>query len=285
MYRQATGLALRLTVRRAAAFWLRTAFSPWLTMRWMRFLAAFTDRHVQAPPHDDLLRKSLATFLVHRMSRHRRLKLLMQHFEIAGEILCPNALQTLWQGGHVDIGTVSGRDADYRLELCLSDHCGSRHEGAYSLRLKRCDDGMSLCTASFIFVRCPGNSYSIVIGGMQGPASSEAKRAMIAATRCLGGLRPKDAALLVLKGLMARSATPYLIAVSNARHAINQRAARRRRMMLADLDAYWIERGGVHFPQFGFRLPVDPIIGDGGGSRRDISKIAFWKAGVKLLRR
>ncbi|PSJ54269.1 virK protein [Mesorhizobium soli] len=284
MLRQTISMGNRLGFRRIMAFWLRFAISPILTLRWLRFLQEFTRQHAFVPPHDDLVRKSFSAFLVHRMAFRSRFDILVQHFDVAGLLLYPRMLQTLWSGKKVEVGSISGRDQDYCLELCLADHCGSRHEGVFALRLIRVVDRAVLCTASFVFVRRPGDSYSIVIGGLQGSAQQDAKRTVIAATRDLGGLRPKDAVLLVLKGMMARGATPYLIAVSNSRHVINQRASARRRMrMRADLDAYWIERGGVHFPPFGFRLPVNPVINERCESRRDIAKIAFWQAGANLL--
>ncbi len=281
--RQAAGLGLRLRVRKAAAFWLRSLISPALTLRWFRFLAVFTEHKTRMPPHDDILRKSLSTFLVYRMPRREKLDLLMQHFEIAGEILRPKVLKTLWQGGTVHAGNVAGRDHTYRLELSLAENCGCRHEGAFSLCLKRSDD-MALCMASFIFTPAGGGSYSIVIGGMQGPRGEEAKRAVISATRDLGGLRPKDAVLLGLRGMMTRSAVSYLMAVSNARHAINQRAEKRRCRMRTDLDGYWLERGGVHFQPFGFRIPFERAAEGGTESRRDASKAACIKAGASVLR-
>jgi uncharacterized protein len=274
----------RLAFRRTIAFWLRFAISPILTLRWLRFLQEFTGQHTFVPPHDDLVRKSLSAFLVHRMACRTRLDILVQHFDVAKSLLQPQMLQTLWRGGKVEVGCVSGRDQDYSLQLSLADHCGSRHEGVFALRLIRAVDRSILCTASFVFLRRPGNSYGIVIGGLQGSAHQDAKRAVISATRDLGGLRPKDAVLLILKGMMVRSSTPYIIAVSNSRHVINQRASTRRRMrMRSDLDAYWIERGGVRFPPFGFRLPVNPVINERSESRRDIAKIAFWQIGANLL--
>lgn len=281
---QAAGLGFRLSPRRAAAFWLRSAIFPRFTFHWLRFLQAFSEQRALPLPHDDILRKSLSTFLVYRMPRRAKVELLMQHFEIAGEILRPKALNALWQGGAVDMGAIAGRDETYRLEMSLADHCGCRHEGAFSLRLMGPGDELPLCTASFVFARSSGKSYSVVIGGMQGPRGPEAKRAVIAATRDMGGLRPKDAVLLVLKGMMARSVVPYLMAVSNARHAINQRAACRKRRMHADLDGYWTERGGVHFPPFGFRLPLERDGNEGVGSRRDIAKAACGKMGAGVLR-
>ncbi len=281
--RQTVGLTSRLKFRKALAFLSRSALSPLLTYRWLKFLGNFTEQHTFAPPNDELIRKSLSSFLVHRMAWRTRLNILIQHFDLARQLLCPHLLQALWTGETVELGTICGRDHHYRLQLLLSDHCGSRHEGVFTLRLVQAADQALLCMASFAFVRRPGDSYSLIIGGLQGSADTDAKRAVISATRDLGGLRPKDAVLLALKGFTAHSTTAYLIAVSNSSHVINHRASKRRKMKLADLDAYWSERGGVPFPPFGFRIPVDPMIDDGCGSRRSNAKVAFWKIGANLI--
>jgi len=282
---QTISIVSRLKFRKTMAFLLRGSLSPRLTLRWLRFLGEFTEQHTFAPPHDDLIRKSLSSFLVHRMARKTRLNILIQHFELARQLLCPHLLQALWRGEKIELGTICGREHAYRLQLLLSDHCGSRHEGVFTVRLVNAADDALLCMGSFVFVHRPGDSYSLVVGGLQGPAHAEAKRAIISATRDLGGLRPKDAIMLVLKGLIAHGATPYLIAVGNASHVINHRASKRRKRKLPNLDAYWLDRGGVPFPPFGFRIPADPAINGGCGSRRSNTKIAFWKIGANLITR
>ncbi|MFK4064142.1 DUF535 family protein [Brucella anthropi] len=258
--RQTIGVVSRLKFRKTLAFLSRSALSPWLTFRWLRFLSDFTEQHTFAPPHDDLVRKSLSSFLVHRMPRRTRLNILTQHFDLARQLMCPHVLQALWRGEMIELGTICGRDHRYRLQLLLSDHCDSRHEGVFTVRLVQASDQTLLCMASFVFVRRPGDSYSLIVGGLQRSASADAKRAIISATSDLGG--PKDAVLLVLKGFVVHSSTTYLIAVSNSSHVINHRTSKRRKMKLPDLDTYWLDRGGVPFPPFGFRIPVDPMISD-----------------------
>lgn len=115
---------------------------------------------------------------------------------------------------------------------------------------------------------------------MQGPRGDKAKRALISATRDLGGLRPKDAVLLILHGLVSEGGTPHLYAVSNERHVMNRRRRKRRRMMLADLDGYWRDRGGERAKPFGFRLPIADGQVTPEGNRREQSKGAFRDTGA-----
>ncbi|WP_077502487.1 DUF535 family protein [Sinorhizobium sp. A49] len=276
---QVLKLGGRLTLKRAVVFSMRLARHPVLTTRWLAFLGAFGDRYKLGLPHDDLIRKSVPTFLLHGARSSQRLELLMNHFDVASEVLSRRSLMALWRGTSMEMGTVGGRGENYRVQLLLADHCGGRHEGAFAIRLSRQSDRYALCTVSFAFVRCGDDAYSLVIGGMQGPRGGDGKRALITATRDLGGLRPKDAVLLTLQGLASEGNASHLYAVSNERHVINRRRRKRRRMMVADLDAYWADRGGEPSEPFGFSLPI----GDGqtarDGNRRDQSKRAFRDIG------
>ncbi|MEI2298650.1 DUF535 family protein [Ensifer sp. MJa1] len=277
---QVLKLGLRVSLKRAVVFSMRFACHPVLTARWVTFLGEFGERYRLGLPHDDLVRKSIPTFFLHGASSAKRLGLLLDHFDVASEVLSRRSLMGLWRGGTLEMGTVSGRSENYRIQLQLADHCGARHEGAFAIRLRRQSDGYALCTVGFIFVRGDEGSYSLAIGGMQGPKGERAKRALITATRDLGGLRPKDAALLVLHGLVSEGLASFLQAVSNERHVINRRRLKRRKMMMADLDAYWRDRGGLPSDPFGFSLPLVDGKAVRDGNRREQSKRAFRDIGA-----
>ena len=281
--RQVLTLGRRMSLKKAIVFGTRSLMRPVTTLRWWRFLSAFAKREALGRPHDDLLRKSISTFFLHRASTRFRLRLLVEHFKIAAEVMTFDVLRALWAGDAVEVGTVEGRNDHYKIHVMLADHCGSRHEGAFAIRLSRARDGFILCIASFLFVRCGQDGHGIAIGGMQGPRDPGGKRALITATRCLGGLRPKDAVLLVLQGTAEVGRAAQILAVSNANHVVNLRRRKRRRLMLANLDDYWLERGGEPTKAFGFRLPIHAFFRTGGESRRDQSKLAFWNAGAWLL--
>lgn len=277
---QVLKLGLRVSLKRAVVFSMRFARHPFLTMRWIGFLGEFAERYRLGLPHDDLVRKSIPTFFLHGASCGMRLQLLLDHFDVASEVLSRRSLMALWRGSVLEMGTVSGRSENYRIQLQLADHCGARHEGAFAIRLRRQSDNHALCTVGFIFVRGGEEAYSLAIGGMQGPRGEDAKRSLITATRDLGGLRPKDAALLVLQGLVSEGQAAALHAVSNDRHVINRRRLKRRRMMMADLDAYWRDRGGEPAEPFGFNLPLVDGKAAPEGNRREQSKRAFREIGA-----
>lgn len=281
VFLQMLSLGARISLKRSAVFCLRFACRPVSTFGWISFLADFSRTKALGRPHDDLLRKSLDVFFIQGISSPVRLGLMKTHFEIAAELLHHDDLAALWRGERLDMGSVSGRNETYDMQMLLADHCGCRHEGVFAIKLSRASDDYTLWTASFVFVRGDDGMPSLTIGGMQGPKGAEAKRSVITATRCLGGLRPKDAMLLALHGLVS---APHIMAVSNATHVINQRRRKRRRLMQADLDGYWTERGGLAAEPFGFRLPAPSAPQIDSPNRREQSKRAFWDIGGGFCR-
>ncbi|MBE1208183.1 DUF535 family protein [Aminobacter carboxidus] len=284
VFLQMFSLGARISLKRSAVFCLRFACRPVSTFGWINFLDDFSRRQALGRPHDDLLRKSLDVFFITGILSPARLGLMTEHFRIAAELLRHDALATLWRGERLDMGTVSGRHEDYSMQMLLADHCGCRHEGVFAIKLSRASDDYTLWTASFVFVRGEDGSPSLAIGGMQGPKGAEAKRSVISATRCLGGLRPKDAMLLALHGLVSSANPAHIMAVSNATHVINQRCRKRRRLMQADLDGYWTERGGKPVEPFGFQLPAPSAPQIDSPNRREQSKRAFWDIGAGFCR-
>jgi uncharacterized protein VirK/YbjX len=122
----------------------------------------------------------------------------------------------------------------------------------------------------------------VAIGGIQGNSRQDSKRAFIDATRDMGGLRPKDAALLVMEGIALHGGADHFLGVSNTKHAINYRILKNRVRKHADLDEYWLDRGGQAGGEFGFVIPVkngqiSPL------TRRDTAKLEFLNIGNKLF--
>ncbi|MDH4986110.1 DUF535 family protein [Aminobacter anthyllidis] len=284
VFLQMLSLGARISLKRSAVFCLRFACRPVSTIGWISFLEDFGRSQALGRPHDDLLRKSLDVFFIQGIASPLRLSLMKVHFQIAAELLRHDDLAALWRGERLDMGSVSGRHEDYNMQMLLADDCGCRHEGVFAIKLSRASDDYTLWTASFVFVRLEDGTPSLAVGGMQGPKGPEAKRSVVSATRCLGGLRPKDAMLLALHGLVSSANPAHIMAVSNATHVINQRRRKRRRMMQADLDGYWIERGGMAAEPFGFHLPAPSAPQVDSTIRREQSKRAFWDIGSRFCR-
>jgi uncharacterized protein VirK/YbjX len=268
---------LRAHWKRAFLFWMRFVAHPFVTLRWWRFLSRFSATQKLPAPHDELLQKPLSKFLVGKISYGRRLDFLMENFVIASGCFSKEVMAALWSGKTIEIGAVCGRAGEYRCTLALADLCGGRHEGAFAVRLTRTSDDVTLWTTKFIFVaQDAGGQRTIAVGGMQGPRA--AKQEMVAVTRDLSGLRPKDAVLMLLQGLIQTEAGSYF-AVSHARHPINYRRARRQKMLLSDIDAFWRERSAEPDDMFGFQVPVSSLEGT---DKRSKMKLAFFAMAARL---
>jgi uncharacterized protein VirK/YbjX len=316
---QVMGLCGRLGLRQSRIFLSRFACKPVSYYKWFRFLIEYRRRHGLGRPHDDLLRKKPYKFLALGLSGHRGVDLLAGHFELAAAGMPRDRLEAAWRGRPMDLGLVSGRRDAYALTMRLSVHSGTSHEGAFSIKLTRQSDRLDLVKLSFILYpldqddmslnrhpdptpswsmnfsgkpvpafrdHAPGcNRYTVAVGGLQGSREARAKRAVVDATRDMCGLRPKDAALLVMEGIAIGGGAHHLLGVSDARHTINFRASAKRARKRADMDQYWIDRGGLEGGEFGFAIPLrnreiaEPF------SRRDFYKAEFLEIGKGLFAR
>ena len=298
VFSQVVGLCGRLGMRQSRIFLTRFACKPVSVFKWLRFLMDFRRRHGLGCPHDDLLRKKPYKFFALGLPGHRGFDLLVDHFNLAAAGLPRDRLEAAWRGRAIDIGQVTGRRDAYVLTMRLSVHSGTSHEGAFSIRLTRQSDRLDLVRLSFILYPLGAGPlgagplgasplgagrYTVAIGGLQGSRQPEAKRAVIDATRDLCGLRPKDAALLVMEGIAIGGGANHFLGVCDARHSINFRSPEKRAGKRADMDRYWIDRGGWQGGEFGFAMPVrsrdmaEPL------NRREGHKFAFLAFGMSLF--
>ena len=278
---QLGSLCARMGARRSMVFLSRVACKPVSFFKWFRFLSRFSRRHRLGSPNDDLLRKKAYKFFARGLPGGRGFDLLADHFTLAAATLPRDRLEAAWHGRPMDIGTVAGKRDAYTLTMRLAVHSAANHEGAFTIKLTRRSDRLDLVKLSFILYKLPGG-YTAGIGGIQGNRRQDSKRAVIDATRDMGGLRPKDAALLVMEGIAQRGGADHFLGVSNARHTINFRASRNRVRKHADMDEYWLDRGGRSGGEFGFVIPVKngqiaPL------TRRDIAKREFLELGRSLF--
>ncbi|WP_161634511.1 DUF535 family protein [Mesorhizobium loti] len=313
VFSQILGLCGRLGLGQSRVFLTRFACKPVSFFKWFRFLSSFRRRHGLGCPHDDLLRKKPYKFFALGLPGHRGFELLVDHFSLAAARLPRHLLEAAWRGRVIDIGQVTGRRDAYALTMHLSVHSGTSHEGAFSIKLTRQSDRLDLVRLSFILYPLDANPldanpldanplgvsrlgvsrlgaspldtghYTVAIGGLQGSKKPEAKRAVIDATRDLCGLRPKDAALLVMEGIAIGGGADHVLGVCDARHTINFLPSGKRAGKRADMDQYWIDRGGQEGGEFGFAIPVrsrdmaEPL------NRREVHKFKFLEIGKCLL--
>lgn len=271
---QVLTLVTRTGWKRGLLFWARFVARPSVTLRWWKFAGTFAVLRGYGVPHDDLLQKPLSKFLVYGMRTSQRLHLLTEHFVIAEQILSRESMKRVWRGDVLKMGEINGRGEIYTCLLMLADRCGGRHEGAFALRLVRSRDQALLCSGRFTFVRYGLDRYTFVAGSMQSPRN--AKRLIIEATRDLSGLRPKEAILMVLQGLVSEGGADHFLAISQAKHPIRYRRSRRQSMMRSNIDSFWLERNAEPEVTYGFLVPRSRTDGSG---KRNQSKARFSSLG------
>lgn len=225
---------------------------------WLRFLADVERRYeLPAAPPDTVL-KPLRNFAVHRLGVEERCRLLRAHYTIAPKALPARAFAALWTGSRIPLGTLEGRRGRrYHLILESAAHCG--REGEYTFTLIA-EDGLELAKLTFVLAAglIGGDETQLLIGGLQGPSSffgNSAKERVISATRDLSGFRPKMAVFVAASTFAEAVGASNLLAVSNRTHTINADAWYQRRRLVADYDAFWVERGGKP-TDYGFQIPL-----------------------------
>ena len=284
--RYTAALSRRNSAKHTVVFFFRSFYQFDVSSRWFAFLEDFAKRTGLGNPPLELIRKAFGAYFTMNRTPAEREQLLEDHYRIAASHMPKPFLQALWDAQSSELGRIAGKKDEYIVWLRRADRCGTRHEGECTIGFECRNSGLVLCRLTFIFLKTgtDGEALSLAIGGLQGPVKTVPKSAVIQATRDLGGLRPKDALLLVAAGIARSRGAMEMSAISNINHPINYRAQRRRSKMLTDYDDYWAERGGHEGGPFGFILPAkNPAEAEPAQKRRDEAKKAFYDGGVTLM--
>ncbi|WP_448146647.1 DUF535 family protein [Labrys miyagiensis] len=259
-----------LTSRRfsqAERIWLlRSLLSPVASMRWSAFIGKIYERHARCAPNTAVLSRPLRNFGRRGLSPGHRVALMCRHHAMMDGIFRPELLSAIYTNTVSDLAVLKSKGVNFRIGLCNSARMTMPREGELVVFFQNIDTGAILAKKS-VFLGVAENSPILVIGGLQG--SPGAKTAIIAATRRLHGLRPKDAVLLALRAFAYDIGIGEVHAVANATHVIT---ADNRQRKFSDYDDYWIERGATPAPPYGFRMSsrIETIEGDKG--RDDVKR-------------
>jgi uncharacterized protein VirK/YbjX len=232
-----------LLFRRTTSGWLKTAHSL------CRSAGA-------SPPPLDLVEKVQTPLAHRRFNLAARSRLLRRHYEILASRLGLGAVGRLLRDERVVVARAIGRSGRaYLLDLRRDLH--TRSEGELVICLSdaaapyRALAKLTLIVGDF----ADGTPAILWIGGLQGPeVAPDAKTAIVAATRELWGLRPKQAVLEAAYALAEVLGVGAIKAVSRRAHAIRRRFAGRE-VIKADYDGFWREMSGVPDGEGAFDLP------------------------------
>lgn len=251
----------------AERIWLlRSLLAPAASVRWSAFIGKLYERYAHAAPNTAVLSRPLRNFAMRGLSPGRRVGLMCCHHVMMEQIFRPEFLSRVYTNTFIDLAVLESKGVHFRIGLCNSGRLTMPREGELVFFFQNIDTGAYLAKKS-VFLSMVKGEPVLVIGGVQG--SPGAKTSIIAATRKMHGLRPKDAVLLAVRAFAYDIGIGEVQAVSNATHVIT---ADNRQRKFSDYDDYWVERGATPARPYGFRMPARIEAIEGGKGRDELKR-------------
>jgi uncharacterized protein len=278
IYKSARSLRAQESFKRARFFYLRSLTNPRQSARWLRFLGEQAQAFGFTTLDSTLLRKHTRSYGVNSWNKREQVDAAIAHYRIISHLMSAHRLRALLSGEKIPLATLNGRKSSYL--LYASAPLTTFREGEIKLTCAT-SEGEPLATLTFCLFDDDVITRSLLIGGLQGPPSPTAKRAIITATRDLYGMRPKQVVFEVAQTIAQLAGCQKLVAVSNKTHISGAK-------LKSDYDSFWIERGGMFDRRYGFRFPQSALnrtrhllVGPG----REAVKADLFTAAEQLLDR
>ena len=251
----AGSVAREQTVSAALTFCSKSLRDPGALADWIEFIIAHHDDHHALRPNARVLRKPQRNCGLIGRSVRERVRALVSHYEFSAVNFRDDVHRTLLDLGQVPLAKISARDTTFGMWLGSSLPFGQKQEGELTVWLTD-SAGLSLARMAFTFDVDPNGKPLLLIGGLQGLAAQSDKKLIVAATRTLSGLRPKDAVLVGVQAVARALGIQRVSAVSNANHVLAAEWFMSDSVISRDYDGFWHERGGVPDANGGFSLPL-----------------------------
>lgn len=256
-------------------FVARALRDPISVGRWLEFLEEFERTHRLPPAIPQVSEKPARFYALDGIPIRQRVALLRDHYTLASAILPRKTFETIWSGGKIELGSMTGRSGR-RYQLYFGAADVHTREGEVCFCLHDAQDDSPLARLTFLLTT-HRNTPVPLIGGLQGPKpDANAKARIIAATRDLSGLRPKMAVFIALAAFAESAGAGELRAVSNRTHSKNGERSSERANIHSDYDSFWLERGGTP-TDIGFSIPLGlaPKAARSGRNAQRAEVIAF----------
>ncbi|MEO8296936.1 MAG: DUF535 family protein [Burkholderiales bacterium] len=246
---QAPPPVIATTTLETAKFYLRACLHWRSHVRWQRFLATPGAMRAAATARPQLRWKLQRDYLQAGLPLRDKLAWLIDHHTWAQQALPAPLLAAIYTDNGLTLATLALGDHPVRVVLSACERFAKEGEWVLSLRL-----GAERVAAVAFTVHAHGRDRCAHVGCLQGGDAAGTQDLVREATKALHGLRPKQAVMLALYGLMAALSVPTLLTVSNRSH-VYQAHWRRRTRVRADYDQFWQELGGQAEGD-AFRLPT-----------------------------
>jgi uncharacterized protein VirK/YbjX len=241
----------------------RASFAPFVALKWSAYIEKFYARYGPYAPSTAVLRKPLVEYAIGGLSPRKRLAILVRHYELFGAHFRPDFISDLCAGRRILLATLLSKGERFLVWIAASDQDSVTGEGEIVICLERLSSRQIVCKLTML-LDIAGSEPILVIGGLRSAAGIKAE--VVATTRKLDGLRPKDALLLAARSFASATGFSTMQTISNDRHVEKSGGK-----LFADFDSYWLERGAQRGGRYGFILSAE-IPSMPGQSRRDALK-------------
>ena len=234
---------------RAIRMFFRCLYFSSMTITWFKYIA-----------NSPLLSKiiELDRSLTEKLYRHnlrvdyaidKRLHILTEHYSYIDKLLTQNLLEQAVLGDGVMLATITTQaDAVYRVKLCYGIH-GSK-EGELSIVMFDAEN-RQLCRLSFS-VMPSQQSYTLYIGGLQGPNRALAQEQVNTACRDCYDLTPKRITMEVLWTFAKHTGCSKIVGVPNKQHISSRRPNK-----YFNYDEHWLSLNATINEEGDFVLPLE----------------------------
>ncbi len=218
-------------------------------------IVAHSLKYTDEMPNARVLRKPQRNYGVLGRPVSERVDALMTHYKFAARRVPKDIYRQLLGSNSVELARLQGRGTAF--SVCLASSLGfeQKQEGEWTV-LVREDNGPVLARMAVSIAPGANSQPDLLVGGLQGLSAGADKSIIVKATRALSGLRPKDAALVGVQAVARALGIERILAVAKQTHVLAAEWAFSDSVISRDYDAFWIERGGVELPSFGFVLPI-----------------------------
>ncbi|OBU17798.1 virK protein [Photobacterium aquimaris] len=201
------------------------------------------------------LEKPFRPYVIYGTSGIERAKFVAQHFNFVSQ-LPTNISDAIYKDGNgFTLFDFTVGDINYCFKLAF--YSRYQKEGDMSLTLFN-DIDENFYTLTFS-IRDVEGKRQLVIGGLQGPASSpENNHKIKLLTKALFGQRPKDLMIKMITLIANVWQVDTLLAIKNSAHTYSAKRYATGKIKM-DYDKHWIALGGTEFDEHLYQLTLDDI--------------------------
>lgn len=236
-------------------FILRSLAMPFSTAKLMKSLASqpFLGSMLAAQP--GLPCRLHRPYLAVNIPRSETLEAVAYHYKNISENLCESMLKDYFTERGYCLAELIGKNGEpYYIDLSAFDMQGKEGEVA----LNFCDNAR-VVLAKLTFTLCQhNNKKTLFIGGLQGAKPWVPHEAIQLATKACHGLFPKRLLLEAVCALAGRFNVEQILAVGNSTHIFRswRYEKKKKQVMHADYDSFWLSMSGVLREDGLFQLPA-----------------------------